>query len=207
MTNVDYLKKIVWKLSNPKNQSINMSLNNVHCSGMFSLVVDGTEFGKLLRIFIADKKLKPYAVQLHTHRYPICITAIKGNIKHYVAVKSNDVSASVVNISQYTYQSFLMGGKGLTYDYDTSVHISENTLPQGSSICMTPDEFHTISCSKNSMWIVEEMGFERDDSKVLGIPFTANSLYTKPEMFQINNKIQIVLKELRKIIKEYESIP
>lgn len=210
MKQIDYLKHIVSKLTEVGNKSLEMSLNNVHSQGLFSLVVDGTEFGKLLRIFIADKKLKPYSVQLHTHRYPINLMAIRGNITQYTAKYIDDEdtqSCDTVELSQYRYKSFLNGGKGLTYDGQAKVILNEFFIPKGGSIYMNTYQFHTISCTKGSIWIVEEMGFETDGSKVLGVPFTADGLYTEPSMFQINDRIQLVLKELRQMIRDYESVP
>lgn len=206
MNKIDYLKHIVSKLTEPNNESIKMSLNNVHHNGLFSLVVDGNEFGKLLRIFIADVKLKPFEVQLHTHRYPIIITSIKGQIKQHIAYQVSDKEAESVNMNMYNYKSFLNGGKGLEYIYESTYKLNEFFIPNGSSIYMGTHEFHTISCTKGSIWIVEEKGFEREHSKVLGIPFVTDNLYQKPEMFQINDKIQIVLRELKQIIKDYESV-
>ena len=209
MKQVEFLKHIVSKLTDKDNESIKMSLNNVHSDGLFSLVVDGSEFGKLLRIFIATKKLKPYAVQLHTHRYPINLMAIKGNIKQYTAkyIDDEDIqSCDIAVLPQYNYKSFLNGGKGLTYDTEAYVVMNEFFIPKGSSIYMHTYQFHTISCTKGSIWIVEEKGFQSDYSKVLGVPFTSDGLYTKPSMFQINDKIQIVLKELRQMIKAFESV-
>ena len=77
MKKIDYLKKIYSMLKAPNKKRLAMSMKDTHHKGVFSLVIGGTEFGKLTRVFIASEKLKPYKVQLHTHRYPIRITAIK----------------------------------------------------------------------------------------------------------------------------------
>lgn len=209
MQQINYLKHIVAKLTTKPNLPSLMSLNNVHNKGLFSLVVDGTEFGKLLRIFIATKKIEPYSIQLHTHRYPINLTAIRGNIKQYTAKYIDDEdtqSCDTVELAQYRYKSFLNGGNGLTYESQAKVILNEFFIPNGSSIYMNIYQFHTISCSKGSIWIVDENGFNKDDSRVLGVPFVTDGLYTEPSMFQINDKIQTVLKQLRQMIKDYESV-
>lgn len=203
---VELLKKIVEKLTTPNNESIKMSLTNVHAKGMFSLVIDGVEPGKLTRMFIANNKLKPYDVQLHTHRYPIRLTAIKGEIKHYLADVVDEKTSKTVNLSHYKYQSFLNGGKGLEYLNNIDVEVTDFIIPNGSTIEMTTTEFHTVSCSKGSMWVVEELGFETDYSEVLGIPFVADGLYGEPKMFQLNDTIQLVIKELKKLISHYELV-
>ena len=173
-----------------------MSMNHCHVRGMFSLVVDGSEFGKLTRIFIAENKLKPFEVQLHTHRYPIKLTTIKGDITHHNAVK--DENGKVV-ISEYAYKSFLNGGNGLKYVGETKVNCFDYKLPIGSTVILGTDDYHTMSCSKNSMWIVEELGFASHQSSVLGIPFVLDGLYSEPAMFQINDKCQLVIRELKKL--------
>lgn len=196
---LEYLKQFQGYLNNPNQESLALSLNNVHSKGLFSLVIDGVEFGKLKRVFVADKKLNPYGVQLHTHRYPIRLTVIKGEVIQYEAVQE-DLG---VNMSCYKYKSFLNGGNGLEFINNKNYKVTEFKIPIGGSIVMNTDEFHTVSCSKNSMWIVEELGFEKDDSLVLGIPFTPENLYTKPEMFQVNDKCQAVQKQLIKLINNY----
>ena len=199
-------KHIIRCLENGENESIRLSLNDVHSNNIFSLVVDGIEFGKLTRIFIADKKLKPFEVQYHTHRYPIKLTTIKGNITHHVACEIIDSQYSCTKISKYDYKSFLNGGKGLSYLGETQITCIDYKMPPGTQVKLNTIDFHTMSVSKGSMWIVEELGFEKESSQVLGIPFITDGLYNKPEMFQINDKCQIVLKELRSIVKSYENV-
>jgi len=198
-------KHIISCLENGENESIKLSLNDVHSNNIFSLVVDGLEFGKLTRIFIADKKLKPFEVQYHTHRYPIKLTTIKGNITHHTAFEKENTEYNCVKISKYDYKSFLNGGKGLTYLCDTAITCIDYKMPPGMQIKLNTVDFHTMSVSKGSMWIVEELGFEKESSQVLGVPFITDGLYNKPEMFQINDKCQVVLKELRAIVKSYEN--
>lgn len=194
-------QRILGKLQTPNNESLKMSINHCHVRGMFSLVVDGKEFGKLTRIFIADRKLRPFKVQLHTHRYPINITTIKGNITHHNAVKSDK---GLVSISEYSYKSFLNGGSGLEYVGETKVNCFDYKLPIGSTVSLSTKDYHTISCSKNSIWIVEELGFETKESSVLGVPFVLDGLYSEPAMFQINDKCQVVIRELKKILENYK---
>ena len=181
-------------------------MNDVHHVGIFSLVIKGTEFGKLTRVFIADTKLLPYEVQLHTHRYPIRLTTIKGNIRHFVAVKSDDIDEGIVSLSEFNYKSPLNGGEGLSYVKETGVIIKDYNLPVTSSIYLNENDFHTMSCNKGSMWIVEEQGFRVDSSKVLGVPFITKELYNPPGSFQINDKCQLVMKEIKKLILDFELV-
>ena len=97
---MELFERVLQRLQLPNNPSLKMSLNHCHVPDMFSLVVDGNEFGKLTRIFIAGKKLKPFEVQFHTHRYPLRLTAIKGDINHHIAVKNPE---GALSISEYTY--------------------------------------------------------------------------------------------------------
>lgn len=196
---LEYLKQFQSYLNNPNQESLDLSLNNVHSKGLFSLVLNGTEFGKLKRVFVADKKLKPYSVQLHTHRYPIILTVLKGEVKQYEA-KRCEIGVAMTG---YKYKSFLNGGNGLEFLNVKNYTITEFTIPIGGSILMSTDEFHTVSCSKGSIWIVEEMGFDKDSSLVLGVPFTPENLYTKPEMFQVNDKCQLVKKQIDKLVNSY----
>lgn len=204
MEKLSYLRKIYSLLTNPNQESLNLSMADTHHSNIFSLVIDGTEFGKLTRIFIADEKLKPFEVQLHTHRYPLMLTMVKGNITHFTASEAFDNDFRNVELSEFEYKSPLNGGCGLKYIGEKKVKINQYKLPIGSSVNMNFTHFHTMSCSKGSIWIVEEKGFKTDSSRVLGVPFVTDGLYNPPKLFQVNDKVQIVRKAIKKMIIDYE---
>lgn len=115
-------EKLLRKLSEKENESLKMSMNHCHVRDMFSLVVDGSEFDKLTRVFIAGKKIAPFEVQLHTHRFPLRLTIIKGNITHHRAVKDRNGD---IGVSEYLYESLLTGGSGLEYVGETKVNCSD----------------------------------------------------------------------------------
>lgn len=206
MEKLEFLKRIYELIKNPNQDSLNLSMANTHHKGIFSLVVNGTEFGKLTRIFIANEKLRPFEVQLHTHRYPIKLMSIKGKIQHYVAYRSEVVDSHSVELSEFEYRSPLNGGNGLKYLKETNVIIRDYSLPIGSSVTMETDDFHTMSCSKGAIWIVQEKGFEVDSSRVLGVPFVVDGLYNEPKPFQVNDNCQIVAREVKKMILDYELV-
>tara|TARA_R110002153_G_scaffold242921_1_gene398170 strand:- start:57 stop:677 length:621 start_codon:yes stop_codon:yes gene_type:complete len=206
MDKLKFLKQIYELLKNPNQDSLKLSMTDVHHNNIFSLVIKGTEFGELTRVFIANEKLKPFDVQLHTHRYPIKLTTIKGNIKHYVAFRSEIMDAHTVSLSEFEYKSPLNGGSGLKYDKETNVIIKDYSVPVGSTLEMDYKEFHTMSCSKNSIWIVEEQGFKTDTSRVLGVPFVTDELYNEPKSFQVNDNCQLVAREIKKMILDYELV-
>lgn len=199
----DYLSEILSHVQKKNNESLKMSMRDVHAKGMFSLVIAGDQPGRLTRIFIAEEKLRPFDVQYHTHRYPITITILKGDITHYRAFESklkNDTS----RISLYEYRSILNGGDGLTYKKEIDILQHMTKMPVGSQIDLGIDDFHTMSCSKGSMWIVEEKGFDQEYSEVLGVPFVTDDLYKAPAMFQIVDKTQAVSRQIRNILLQYE---
>lgn len=206
MSKLEYLKKIYACIKTPNIESLNLSMADTHYNGLFSLVICGTEFGNLTRIFVSDTDILPYQIQLHTHRYPIKLTTIKGNIKHFVAYRSEVVDCHTVSLSEFKYKSPLNGGKGLSYKKETNVIIKDYHLPIGSTLQMTENEFHTVSCDKGSIWIVEELGFKKDYSHVLGVPFITDGLYNPPASFQVNDKCQMVSKEIKKLILDYELV-
>lgn len=185
-----------------KPEILNKSLNDVHVKGLFSLVVNGSENGNLTRIFIAHKKIKPFDAQLHSHRYPIKIGVIKGNIKHHIANLSNTASCDTLTMPFHEYRSPLNGGNGLKFKGSVGVKLKDFDLPMGSCLSMSEREIHTISCSKGSIWIVQEQGFKKDYSEVLGVPFITENLYNEPKQFQINDNYQLVLKHIKKLIGE-----
>ena len=206
MNKLLFLKQLYDMVRMPNPESLKLSMQDTHHIGIFSLVIGGTEFGKLTRVFIADTKLKPFEVQLHTHRYPIRLTTIHGGIRHYVAYRSDVVDCHTVSLSEFDYRSPLNAGCGLSYIQESNVIIRDYSLPIGATIQMTASEFHTMSCSKGSIWIVEEQGFETESSRVLGVPFMTDGLYNPPAMFQVVDKCQVVARHIKKLITEYEAV-
>ena len=200
MIKIDYLEYVLENLIDANNKASNLSLDNVHHKGLFSLVIKGDEFGKLLRVFITFGKIKPFAIQLHTHRYPILLTPVKGSITQHTAT----VSDTGITMSKYDYKSVLNGGNGLQYEEDVNIKLDNFFLPVGCSVKMDTEEFHTISCSKDSIWIVEEFGFEKDSSKLLGVPFSVDSMYEKPSDSTITMYSNLVRAEIRNLIKLYK---
>ncbi len=206
MKKLEFLKHIQVLLKNTQKESLALSMKDVHHKGLFSLVIGGTEFGKLTRVFIADEGIKPFEVQLHSHRYPIRLTVLKGSIRHYSATEKKSIDCDTISLSKFNYKSPLNGGNGLSYEKEVNVHLKDYTIPIGASLEMTADEIHTVSCKKGSIWIVEEKGFKTDSSIVLGVPFITEELYNEALPFQINDKHQLVKKEVAKLILDYEAV-
>jgi len=202
-SNYEYLKDFNQKLKSPT--ALDMSLNNVHCNGLFSLVIDGAEHGKLLRVFIAHKKIKAGQIQFHSHRYPIRLTVLKGEVVNHVAKENDAVTdlGNVVKMDVFKYLSPLNGGNGLSFIDSTYFDLTENAIPKGCAVNMNSNDIHTVSCSKGSIWIVEEQGFVKENSVVLGTPFSTKDLYQKPEQFQINDNYQLVKKCVDQILNSY----
>lgn len=204
MNKLNHLTSLLDKLKHIPTKTLQMSLADVHHKGLFSLVIAGTKPGKLTRVFIADKTVKPYAVQLHTHRYPIKLTSIKGEISHHIADKFLKVDHTTVQLSEFEYLSPLNGGSGLKYLQESNIVVNDYKLPIGATIVMNTKEFHTVSCKKGAIWVVEEQGFETKSSRVLGVPFITEDLYNVPKQYQINDNCQLVIAELKSLVNEYK---
>jgi hypothetical protein len=138
--------------------------------------------------------------KIHTHRYDIGITALSGNILHHMAVKKED---GMISTTEYAYQSVLNGGKGLTKLGETRMNCYDYKLPIGATVNLRSDEFHTMSCSKNAMWIVQECGYRTEESRVLGVPFGFDGLYVKPTQAHINQKRDELIAVLKKLVNAY----
>lgn len=210
------LEKFAGLLRMPSIESLNMSLADVHHPGLFSLVIGGIEPGNLTRVFIATQGIEPYTVQLHSHRYPIKLTTLKGIVGHtYVehTLLSSTVVApfgngktipGYVGMDRFKYRSPLNGGSGLEFETEVQVKLREYVLPIGSTIYMDENDIHTVACYPGAIWVVEEQGFKVEESTVLGVPFTVDGLYNKPQQFQINDMCQMVLRELNYLIDNYK---
>lgn len=205
-TQLEYLKKIYDYFDNPSTEALEKSLRDVHVKGLFSLVISGTEHGKLTRVFIATDKIRPQQIQLHSHRYGIKLTPLLGEVTEHTFLSSEEYSLeyAVFNASLFVYKSPLNGGSGLKYLKDVKGSIVTQTLPIGTTSEMKGDEIHTVSCSKGSIWIVEEQGFTTDRSLVVGTPFVTDNLYNEPKQFEVNDNFQKVKTILKSIINSYE---
>lgn len=182
-------------------ESLEKSLDNVHHDGLFSLVIGGTENGLLTRVFIATKKIKPYTVQLHSHTYNLKLGVIKGHFLHHTAVECGEGAKgmNVASMKLYKYQSPLNGGKGLELIGNRKYSLYDHYIPVGAEIFLNSDDIHTVSVSKGTMWIVQELGFNKNHSSVIGTEFIADGLYTQPLQYQVNDMWQKVYQEIKKL--------
>lgn len=190
-------------MKHPDQDALNKSLNDVHLKGVFSLVVGGTENGSLTRIFIANKKIKPFDIQFHSHRYNLTIGVVHGNFKHHVALEyfgSNYHEGKSIHMKSYEYKSPLNGGNGLTKTGDDIYHLRSYNVPVGGELFLPYDLIHSVSVSKGSVWIVQEHGFVDDSSTVLGTPFITEGLYNEPKQYQVNDMYQLVFEKLKKLV-------
>ena len=200
------LKKLRAILVNPDPESLELSLDDVHHPGLFSLVVGGTEAGKLTRIFIADTGIPIGAVQLHQHRYGIRLTTLKGLVVQHEAVRCDPGVGGAVRLNIFKYKSPLNGGDGLTYSGNDLFTLRMFPVPICGSLEMYHTEFHTISCGSGAMWMVEELGFKSDSSAVLGVPFDTDGLYTKVSAGRVDTQRIHVLRVVENLIKKFESL-
>lgn len=190
-------------MKNVSKDSLDMSIADCHIKGCFSLVVGGTEHGKLTRVFIATKKINPFDIQFHSHRYGLKIGVIYGAFDHHIASEVGSTSianGNVVKLKSYEYKSPLNGGTGLTYTGDSLWELDSYKIPVGGEIYLPAQQIHSVSCKKGTIWVVQELGFRDDSSVVLGTDFSTEGLYNKPEQFQVNNMYEQVLKHLKKLV-------
>lgn len=190
-------------MKNVNKDSLDMSIADCHIKGCFSLVVGGTEHGKLTRVFIATKKINPFDIQFHSHRYALKLGVIHGVFDHHIASEVGSTSltnGNVVKLKSYEYKSPLNGGTGLTHTGDSLWELDSYKIPVGGEIYLPAQQIHSVSCKKGSIWVVQEQGFNCDSSVVLGTDFSTEGLYNKPEQFQVNNMYEQVLKHLKKLL-------
>lgn len=190
-----------WKKAIIENVEVKQkSIDNCHVPGLFSLVIDGQEDGKLTRVFISREQIELGDVQYHDHRYGLCLTPLTKGVTHHLM--SIDGSGSTV-MPLFEYKSFLNGGGGTRYLYDVNIKSHQHDMMPGSFSRLTHGQVHTISCKKNSVWVVEETGFEKDHSHFLGVPFATEGLYTAPGQYMINDMCQLVLNKINGLIGDF----
>jgi hypothetical protein len=189
------VKRFLELLKEASPETLNMSIDQCHADGLFSLVFAGTEHGRLTRAFIAKKEIKPFDIQLHSHRYGLTVTVVKGVFRHHIA---NNTKVTI-KLPTYTYKSPLNGGSGLEPDpfFPFFGCIEDYLVPPTGEIHMSHDEVHTVSCEAGTIWIVEEKGFMSDSSRVYGKEFVVDNLYQRPSQYQVNDAVCVLTRALQ----------
>ena len=204
--------EILKMMTTPNQTALDMSLSDCHVDGLFSLVVGGEKdestgklkHGTLTRVFVATKKIKPFDIQFHSHRYGLKIGVIDGVFEHHVAypysVHDGIGSLNTIKMKAFHYKSPLNGGTGLEYVQDGNFKLESYKIPKGGEVFLESYEIHSVSCSKGSVWIVQEQGFDCDHSVVLGTSFQTEGLYNTPKQFQTNDIFTLVYDKLKKLL-------
>lgn len=203
---MELFKDALKMMQNKNHDSLVLSLANVHHSGLFSLVIDGTEHGRLTRVFIALKEIDPMSIQLHTHCYPLKLGVIKGTVLHHNAYKCGHgaVGAGIVKLNTYDYQSPLNNGNGLEMESVENLPytISSHFIPVSGVVELDENDIHSVSCKAGSMWIVQEQGLKSVKSLVVGNVFGTKQFYNKVGEKRIEEMYNLVYNELIKITGE-----
>lgn len=198
------IKNLYEKIKATDTASLSMSMGDVHAKGLFSLVFHGNQAGRLTRAYIAEKKVSPFDAQLHSHSYDLKITVLKGRVTHHLATPLTSSAKGAINMPAYRYKSPLNGGDGvLQYIEERAISIDEYVIPAAATIYLKHSDIHTVSCSKGSIWVVEELGFQTTETTVLGSPFCLDDLYRKPEQFETNNAYQKLRRAIQTLINEH----
>lgn len=198
-------------MKTPNKKALDKSLADCHVKGCFSLVVGGEEdengelqHGTLTRIFIATKKISPFDIQFHSHRYPLTAGVVHGTFEHHVAfprcINEGIGSLNTVRMKQYKYKSTLNGGTGLEFIQDGGFKLESYQIPVGGEIYLDSYEVHSVSVSKGSIWIVKEHGFDSDSSVILGTSFQTDGLYNPQQQLQVNDMYTLVYDKLKKLV-------
>lgn len=192
-------------MQNQDPKSLEKSIDNCHHKGLFSLVIGGTENGNLTRVFIATEDVNFSDIAFHDHCYDLSIGVIKGEFINHTAEEADKMPDTTlfdwVELDKWLYHSKLRGGNGKLSFVDTEhYYIQSNYIPIGGSFYMEHFQVHTVSVKKGTMWVLQEHGFQAKESKVLGVPFETNGLYTAPKQYQVNNMWEMAYKELKAYI-------
>ncbi len=174
-------------IHNTTNKALGMSLKDVHAPELFSLVFHCDENKRLKRAFMAGKEIQPYEIQLHTHRYPLRITVLRGRVVHHRAVVSSecnkDQHQGIVKMDSMSYRSAIESdGRVEVVVEDVELALKDFTLPVGCSVELTEHDIHTVSCAKDAIWVVEELPIDEpcEYTRMYGVPFSVTEMYRKP---------------------------
>ena len=198
----DTIKKLddLFKSGDIKKETLEMSLVNCHAEGLFSLVLNG-EPGTLTRVFIATESIRMGDVALHSHKYMLTITPLTVGLTHHKVVPGYDLKAPM-----YLYDS---DKKELTFKHMKAYSLKSYALPLGSSATFDAEQIHTISCAKNTMWVVEEKKFHplSKITKVLGMPFDVpDTFYNRPTESEITHFYNVVKYQVMALMAKFSRV-
>lgn len=192
---MNHFEKLLELAKNARRESLEMSLDDCHADGLFSLVIDGTAPGELTRVFIAEEQIKPYQIQMHSHKYDLEITALTLGIRHHYFQGKSDMA---VKMPCFTYDSL---DKSFERDHDSFGYTETIDLPPLSVIRLNSFDIHTVSCEESSAWVVQEIDLQESKSMFLGEPFTVEGLYNRPGFDKIEYMQGVLVHRLEEICK------
>lgn len=139
------------------------------------------------------------------------ITCLQGEIVHHRAFERTNSRDSNISIQKYRYSSGITGDSKLTYANEIDIELCSYNIPIGSTLYLKEEDYHTMSCSANSIWLVEEYTKYSEEyyeggfpSYVLGVPFSTYNLYNPiVSSKELDSYLDILEKCIKKLLSNY----
>lgn len=201
------LTKLLNFVQNPDKEALSLSLKNVHYKGVYSIPVRIGANNELGRFFFSTKKIPPMAVQFHSHKYDLNIIPLYGKIVHYRLYPADypKSSSDCYCYDRYEYSSGLNGSGEMKCIDSYPYSMESNILPIGSFIKLEHSDIHTMSCSKGSVWYVEEVEYKSNKSYFLGLPFSTSKFYEKIEIEEAKNILENIELIILSLLENYKN--
>jgi hypothetical protein len=151
---------ILEMLSEAKDKDLMMTRFDCHVKGLHSVVLKN-ESGKLTRCFLVENNHEMHLninqrlvlpLGIHSHMYDIRLTQVSGEALNVIYRENK----SLCNVSKYSYESEISGGRGSIYTGISGVEVCDVSRLNGCF--MSHNELHTVYVPKGSKssWVVQE---------------------------------------------------
>ena len=145
-----------------QNWILNNSYKDCHIKGLHSIAINSND-GYLSRVFITDDnhELTKDAIAVHSHRYSLGITVLKGYIHHRLYFPTKDVFPynDAIRLQSFRYHSKLNENKGCFSKYGGSMLFDTNlsVLHPNSYIYLKSSDLHDVYCLQQvNAWLCVE---------------------------------------------------
>lgn len=173
------LRATIRALANQFDESDRIATNcffNMHLPGLHSitLVDDPT---RRVRMYIATEGIKADQLAFHAHSYSLNMHVLQGPVRNETACfaldRSPSLGASYVRYHAYEYRK--ENGKPFFYGYldkptYRAVDRQTKILSSGMETYLHADDYHTVECGRDSVWLITELPFELSSQTTVYAP-------------------------------------
>lgn len=170
-------------------------LDGLACWG----IVNG-EPDHITSFYNASKKIKPFDVSLRNLGFDARIFAIGGELRihHAIPIHRELTYGKSIGIDRWHYDP--NGGSEFENRGSRSMCLTETVLPPGSCTFLNAGDVFSLSCSKDTQWVIDALEKPRVHRFVYGYPHLPETGYLDGEVDRVLHT-NILLSKLTNLIE------